>query len=178
MKEIIKRTDKRILVLLVLLFLGVGYSVYRAIDSLSADQKSPEYRRSPPGAFAIPATDTIVENNKLEEVYLPDDIYVQVKAETDLIMDKIASNSLTVSDLTQYGLSLDSARRLILQLRNFSIRSGYEVDPFFTVQTNIDAPVSATRVLTDSSGQELYAFSFVYQINPDSSAVLYSLKIS
>lgn len=177
LKEIIKRTDKRILILLVILFFGVGYSVYRAIDALSADQTSPEYRRSPPGAFAIPAIDTIVENNKLEEIYLPDSIYNQIKSETDLVMDKVLSESLMVSDLTQYGLPEDSARRLIIQLRGYPIESNYQIDPFFTVQADLNTTiVGVSRVIT-SAGENLYEFSFVYRINPDSSVNLYSLKV-
>jgi hypothetical protein len=178
-KEIIKRTDKRILILLVILFFGVGYSVYRAIDALSADQTSPEYRRSPPGAFAVPATDTIVENNKLEEIYLPDDIYLQVKSQTDLVMNKIISKSLMAKDLTRYGLPLGSARRFVLRLRSYPIMKNSKVDPFFTVQANLDsAPVSANRVITSDMGEEIYEISFIYTVNSNSLVDLYSLNIN
>lgn len=169
--EIIKRTDRRVLLMVGLLFLGVSYSGYKAISALSADEVSPEYRRSPPGAFAIPEVDTIVDSTKLSNPRLSDAAYESIQKSSTQVGKQIVNGTINAAKLRSLGMSRDDADVATIQARDYKYRWQKPVlDPEWSLNTVEDGTlVSLDRAVDYSvSGSTLTTYinmSYLGDIN-------------
>lgn len=107
MPKEIRQASPMIALLVALLLLGVGYSIYRAVGSFSEDRSSPAYERSPSPAFAIPVPDTIVEPQKLNESRLPDQAAVELAARSRQLTKRIANQTISKAALQKIGARPD-----------------------------------------------------------------------
>lgn len=119
LRALIGRSDPRILILAVICGIGVLFSLFQAVKSLTGDDPSPEYRRSPPSAFALPLVDTIVDPQKLTEARLPDDAYLAIEEKTMDLSKRIAKRQLTARYLRQSGLGAAQADGVMRSLRSY-----------------------------------------------------------
>ena len=115
----IRKADGRLLVFAVITIFAVGFSVYQAVDALSGHDASPAYRRSPPSAFAIPIVDTIVDPQRLTAPRLPDQAYLEISKETNDLSKKVASQTLSVANLTALGMSSAKAEAVLAQVQAY-----------------------------------------------------------
>lgn len=102
-----------------LALIAVVFSGYKAVSSLSGNDSSPDYRRSPPSAFAMPLAETIVDPQKLTEPRLPDEAYSKIEKMTQDLSAKIAKGRLTAEDLIADGMSTVRADATARQVASY-----------------------------------------------------------
>ena len=176
----IKKTDPRILAMIVLLFLGVSYSVYKALDSLSGGEASPEYRRSPPGAFAIPQVDTIIDVSMLDDPRLTDSAYEFMNKNSTDISNQVIKGRLTPKTLMSQGMETDAALSATDTISGYQqyLRNA-ELDPVL----GINSAEGSTAVVNRSidyvlSGSSLtLSLEFTYQQNINNGWSLIGLNL-
>ena len=104
---------------MVLLFAGVGFSLYKAVASFSARSDSPDYQRSPSAQISPPAPETLFDftaSAKEEALRLsnegfrfPDRALLTAGNGTQDIVDQIEAGSLTGQTFRSYGYSRPDA---------------------------------------------------------------------
>jgi hypothetical protein len=147
---VLKQTDGRILVLAVITFFAVLFSGYQAITAFSGEEDAPEYRRSPPAAFATPQVDTIVDPQKLTAPRLPDDAFLTVVKKSTETSQRIANQTITTQFLIQQGMKPNTATSTFNNLKTyFGIYANRdtEVDPDIQLgEITIDSAQSSQNV--------------------------------
>jgi hypothetical protein len=176
MKDIIavlKKTDGRILVLAVITFFAVLFSGYQAVTAFSGKEEAPEYRRSPPAAFATPQVDTIVDPQRLTAPRLPDDAFLAVVEKSTELSKKIADQTINQQFLVQQGMKPAAANSTLNNLKSyFGIYANRdtEVDPDLQLgEITIDSAQASQNVNfgvgAGDSPPGAFTISYAYLLN-------------
>lgn len=110
MWEIIRKTSPPVLLMAVLLFAGVGYSLYKAATAFSVEVDSPAYDRTPSDVIVSPELETVIPQNDPTAIRsdrggfrLPDKAIFDISAGTFAIGRAMQKDKLTAQFLSARG---------------------------------------------------------------------------
>jgi hypothetical protein len=106
----LKKTSPVVIFMAVLLFLGIGYSIYKAAGSFSTKVDSPAYDRTPSDSIVAPEIETVIPQNdpvairtEREGFRLSDRAIFDIHAGTLRIARALQSGKFTESFLRELG---------------------------------------------------------------------------
>ena len=132
MWDIIRKTSAPVLLMTVLLFAGVGYSLYKAATSFSVEVDSPAYDRTPSDVIVSPELETVIPQNDPVAIRsdrggfrLPDEALFQISSGTLAIGQAMERGRLTAKLLQREGYlepDVDKQARYLQDLYDASFR--------------------------------------------------------
>ena len=147
----IKKTRGPVLLMAILLFMGVAYSVYRAATAFSVEVDSPGYELTPSNLIVSPELETVIpENDPIairsdqQGFRLPDQALFSISAGTEIIADALERGNLQASSLEEAGYVGNDAGLQARSLQDLyddiAMSEGFEVRQ----QIGIDNELSST----------------------------------
>jgi hypothetical protein len=128
-KQMLKKSDPRIVFFAAITLVAVIISGYMAINAITVNRQSPDYDRAPPEAFAIPVSDTIINSDRLDDPRLPDVAYQQIYDKSNKVTSAIAKQKVTPAFLRSLGMPTAEAETSIdLIDEYYSVYRGRPVD--------------------------------------------------
>lgn len=146
----IRKTRGPVLLMAILLFIGVAYSVYRAATAFSVEVDSPGYELTPSNLVVSPELETVIpENDPIairadqQGFRLPDEAIFAISEGTNQIAEDLENNKLRSQTLQNIGYLENDATDQALALQ--SLYNGVLAGEEFEVkrQISIDAELSS-----------------------------------
>jgi len=149
LSRLVKRTPPVVLLMVAMLAVCVGYSLYRAATAFSPKPASPAYERMPSQAFAIPQAIVLVDPQKLTEPRLPDTAYEQIVPTARRLGAAFRSGELGARKLEGAGLGRKLARKRADEIAmSAKALRGREVRSDEEVSVQVESPTRASARLT------------------------------
>lgn len=127
MIDLVRKTSPQLLLILVLLFLGVGFSLYKAVDAFSPKEQSPEYQRSPSAQTNPPVSSTLFDFKSVDSATtlrieydgarFPDQALFDVGDGTRKVIESIEKGAFTGKVLNRLGYQRADADRIASRIQ-------------------------------------------------------------
>lgn len=124
----IKNSDPRILIFGAVTIIMVLFAFYMAAKSITTEHSSPEYRKTPPKAFALPIAELIVDPGNLETPRLPDEAYIWIFDVSKKLSKQMSNQTLTVNSLMKFGMGKQNAKNTLGRVKSsYNIFGGRKI---------------------------------------------------